>query len=287
MPDQTTINSGDSSSQAQELVPTVDISPVTEDRSPAEAQIPEAQKTEEVKKTETVKEEAKPEPKGEDFRFDKHPRFKELHQRVKNYEEELRELREAVAKQKQPDTPQEKPYKDWSQMKEDELLDWQASDPKGFLENQMKAAQYMAAKEFEAYKRQFDQQAEQQQRDARLASTYEQYASKNPDFDEMWDSGEIRDFMDKNPGHNAISAHMAMTTDKRIEAAKQEAVQKALAEYEAKLKTKRAASTVMSSGPATVPTSSEHADDRLQNPNKYGGKMTVLAERFAERQRQQ
>jgi hypothetical protein len=284
MPDETTINSGDSSSQAQELVPTVDISPVTVDHSPAEAPISEAQKTEEVtKETETVKEEAKPEPKGEDFRFDKHPRFKELHQRVKAQEEEIRKLREAATKQ--PEPPKEKPYKDWSGMDEDELLDWQAKDPKGFLENQMKAAQYMAAQEFEVYKQQLSQQTEQQQKDSMLAETYEKYASKNPDFDEMWDSGEIMEYMTKHPGHNAISAHQELTIDKRIEAAKDEAAKKALAEYEAKLKTKRAASTVMSSGPANVPTSAEHADDRLKNPNKYGGKMTVLAERFAERQR--
>ena len=172
-------------------------------------------------------------------------------------------------------------------MKEDELLDWQAQDPKGFLDNLNKAVQYTVSNELEAYKQRMDQQTEQVQHESKLAKTYEDYAKQNPDFDELWDSGTITEFMTKNPGHNAMSAHMAMTAETRLEAAKAEAAKKALEEYEVKLKTKRAASTVVSSGPANVPTSTEHADDRLNNPNKYGGRMTVLAERYAERLRQQ
>ena len=287
-----TINNpaSDSSSQAQtssELVSTVEFSPVSDaDPSPPEALNPEAPKE---TKEETGKESEEPKPKGDEFRFDKHPRFQELNRSVKEFREQNRVLQDEIEKIKssqQISTPKELPFKDWSQMSDDELLDWQASDPKGFLANLNKTVEYAVSQKLESYQNQLQQQSEKKQFESSVANTFESYAKTNPDFDEMWDSGEIQDYMQKHPGHNAMSAHMEMTGESRLEKIKQEAVDKALKEYETAQRSKRA-SKVMGSAPATVPTSSNHADDRLKNPKKYGGDTNVLVARLMERRRQE
>ncbi|MDV7396435.1 hypothetical protein RZS08_33885, partial [Arthrospira platensis SPKY1] len=56
------------------------------------------------------------------------------------------------------------------------------------------------------------------------------YEKENPDFRRMWDSGEIKRFMNDHPyhGYNAITAHKAITEKARIEAAQAAAEAKAL-----------------------------------------------------------
>jgi hypothetical protein len=36
------------------------------------------------------------------------------------------------------------------------------------------------------------------------------YMARNPDFEKMWNSGEIQAFIAENPGHNYLSAHEAL-----------------------------------------------------------------------------
>lgn len=291
--EETTINpASDSSSQAQssELVSTVEFSPAPDaDQSHGEATNPEAPK-DTTKSENNGKEGNEPKTKGDDFRFDKHPRFQELNKSVKEFREQNQRLQEELEKikasQQQPPTPKEMPFKDWSQMSDDELLDWQASDPKGFLNNLNQAVEYAVQQGIETYQQRQQQVTEKQRFESSVAKTFESYAKENPDFDTMWDSGEIQEYMQKNPGHNAISAHMAMTGEVRIEQIRKEAAEKALKEYEAAQRSKRA-SKVIGSAPATVPTSSNHADDRLKNPNKYGGDTNVLVARLMERRRQE
>jgi hypothetical protein len=289
MTDQQTINTAsDPSPQAfGELVSTVELP--TADPSPQEALNPEAQpevKTEVKTEGETVEsKEEEPKPKGDEFRFDKHPRFQELNRSVKEFREQNKQLLAEIESLKQQ-TPKEAPYKDWSKMSDDEVLDWQSSDPKGFLDNLNKAFDYAVEQKMSAYQEQVQRMTEKQSYESSLAKTFEEYAHQNPDFDELWDSGEIQDYMKKHPGHNAISAHMAMTSDAKLEKIKQEAADKALKEYEAAQRSKRA-TKVMGSAPASVPTSPNHADDRLKNPNKYGGDTNVLVARLMERRRQQ
>lgn len=298
-----TLNSGESSTPTHagdELISTVEFSTTAPaDTDPGEANNTQAQTQDAANKTEqtedTTPEGTTKEAKagdtadGEATRFDKHPRFVELNRRVKSFDEENRLLREELDKiktsltqqNKDPDPP---PFKDWSGMSEDELLDWQSTDPKGFLDNMLKRAEFVAQAKFDEYRTQLDQQSQKQSQEQAVVSTYEAYAKDNPDFDEMWDSGEIKSYMDKHPGHNPISAHMAMTADAKAEARAKEAAEKAVKEYEAALRSKRA-SNVLGAGPATIPTESRQADDRLKNPKKYGGITNVLTARLLERRK--
>ena len=217
-------------------------------------------------------------------RFDKHPRFVELNTRLKAAEEQNRQMLQKLSqletvKQQEASTtpPTELPYKDWSKMSTEDLLDWQDTDPKGFLDNINKFVSHSIESGITSYQQQLAQQAQQQTAEQKVVSTYEQYAKENPDFDEMWDSGKIKAFIDKHPGHNAISAHQAMTAERRIEAAVAEALKK----HETAIKSKRAASTVLGTGPASVPTASKQADNDLREPKKFGGPTAVLAARLA------
>ena len=47
--------------------------------------------------------------------------------------------------------------------------------------------------------------------DDRIVSTHARYAAKNPDFDSMWKSGKLQEYMKHHPGHNAISAHFMLS----------------------------------------------------------------------------
>lgn len=266
-----------------------------QDMEDAEAD-PEGANNTEVADGASKQAETKPDEVNEDEanadnnRFDKHPRFKELNSRLKEAEENNRKLITAFeqmqkAQQQAPDAQQQTPYKDWSQMSEDELLDWQAADPKGFLNNVGEFVKHHIQSGITQFKDQMTQETQKQTYESRLIDTFEAYAQKNPDFDEMWDAGDIKKFMDSNPGHNAISAHMAMTSDKRQQEAVQKAVDEALKEQQKALKSKRATAAVLPSGPTSVPPHADASDAKLRDPNKFGGSTQVLYQRLLERRK--
>jgi len=286
-------NTGTSSSpEGGELVETIGVSHPVANTEPEGAKNTEAESAKELEAggTETAETDEgvtdPPKPKGEEFRFDKHPRFIELNTRLKQAEETNRKILEelALAKSK-ADVKQEQAFRDWTQMKDEELLEWQTSDPKGYLENLKAFTQHAIQSGINEFKEQFQKQVEQQTYEQKIQSTYEAYAKENPDFDEMWDSGELKDFMDKHPGHNAISAHIMLTAEKRQQEAIEKAVAEALKKKEAEIKSKRAAAKVISAGPAVVPTPASESDDRLKNPTQYGGKANVLVQRLLERRK--
>mgnify|MGYP001049731310 CR=1 FL=1 len=104
-----------------------------------------------------------------------------------------------------------------------------------------------------------------------IQKTYQTYAEKNPDFATMWEKGDIQKYMDANPGHNAISAHMAMTVDARIEAARKEAAEKAAKNFKNKKNNQ-----VMGGGSGAR---NSNSDAMLKDPKKYGGRAAVAARR--------
>jgi myosin heavy subunit len=173
------------------------------------------------------------------------------------------------------------PFKDLNAMSDEEILDWQSENPKEFLTNLKKAVAY----ELMAEQQQLKEAAQKQEVETKVEQTYSSYAQENPDFDAMWDSGEIREFMEKNPGHNAISAHMAMTAEARQEKAVKAAVAKALKEAETARRSVRKTAAILGQGPTSVPTSPAASTDDLKNPNKFGGHTSVLAARLVERRR--
>ena len=227
---------------------------------------------------------------ADDTRFDRHPRFVELNTRLKAAEERNRNLETRLdeisrAPKKEAGT-EELPFKDTSKMSDDELLDWQSEDPKGFWENMNKQQEYNTQKAIEAALARNREESDQKTIETKVEATFEAYAKDNPDFDEMWDSGQIQKYMDANPGHNAISAHMALTQEKRQEAAIDAAVKKALAEADTQRRSTRAAARVMPAAPSSAPSTPGKADDELKDPNKYGGTTAVLARRLARRRAQ-
>jgi hypothetical protein len=215
---------------------------------------------------------------GED-RFDKHPRFVKLNDRVKAAEKRVAELEQLVNNEKTKATAEGNtetealPFKDTRKMSKDDLLDWQAEDPQGYHDNLVAQAKFELAKDMKA------DQKKNSVEDA-IAKTYEAYAKENPDFDEMWDSGDIREYMSKNPGHNAISAHMAMTSNKKVEKAVKDAEKRIMENLRAKRE-----SQVIPAGPSASRASSEtEIPTELKDTKKHGGLAAVLARRSQERE---
>ena len=295
--DQTTLNEGVESSTPQptpqsqgELVSTVDLMPTQPaDTDPEGANNTGADAVENA--AESVKADAGKPDEGLITRFDKHPRFVELNTRVKTAEESNRQLLDRIAKLEAqrssgPDagdngTPL--PFKDIAQMTDDELLDWQSSDPKGYYENLAKYNAHVTRTEFQQILAERDEQARQQAFESQIDRTYSAYANDNPDFDQMWDSGEITAYIDTHPGHNPISAHMALTAEARMQAKVDEAVKAALDKADADQRSKRATRSIMGAGPSRQPT--PPSDAELKDPKKYGGDTQVLTERLLARRR--
>ena len=157
-------------------------------------------------------------------------------------------------------------YKDVTQMSKEELIEWQEDDPHGYAANlyaQMRA-------ELKA------EQAQERQ-SATIKSTFQQYEEKNPDFRAKWDAGEIQSFMDANPGHNAISAHMIMTESSRLAAAVAKATKEAEERVTKNFQAKRNAEVISDGGQVR---SNSTTPDELKNPDKYGGVVSALAMRL-------
>ena len=230
----------------------------------------------------------KEKPAGDDDRFDKHPRFQELNRRVRESEERSRELErtlnELKSRAQAPDGSKPKgdgstaPFKDVSKMKPEELLDWQSEDPQGYYANLLAQAKHEISGDL-------NRGMEQRQKEDAIVSTYENFAKSNPDFDEMWDSGTLQEFMRGNPGHNAISAYHSLTADKKLQAATEKAAKEAEASFVKNQRAKRV-SDVLPQGPS-APGTFTHGDDALKDSKKFGGTTAVLAQRLADRRRNQ
>ncbi len=85
--------------------------------------------------------------------------------------------------------------KSFQEMEEDELRDLMDDDPKGFVEG---------------VTREMRSTLEADARQGAMEETIEKFASRHPDFDQMWDAGKIQEFVKDNPGHNAMSAYLVL-----------------------------------------------------------------------------
>lgn len=220
---------------------------------------------------------------GEDDRFDKHPRFQELNATVKA-EREARTKAEAELSllKRSPLSPEFIPpatdkaeFKDINTMTAEEIREWQEDDPLGFAQNLKQQAAWEA-------KQSIRNDSLRDETVTRIEKTFSTYAAENPTFNAMWESGEIERFMDANPGHNAISAHMILAKGDGA-AATQAAVAKAVKEAEERVTknflAKRNA-TVLAPGAAPRATA-DGIDPALTETSKYGGTKAVLASRLA------
>jgi len=207
------------------------------------------------------------EEKGEEARFDKHPRFQQLIKERNELKKMLEQEQGKKPSEKSADEPEEgSTLQKLMNMSEEELLEMNAEKPKEFLGNMV-----------DAIREQVKHEQTQAQHEQRTMNTYEDYAKDNPDILDMWESGELQAFLDENPAHNPISAHMYMTQEKR-EQEMREKIEKELADKYEKRQTARNNSRVLSRTPPA-----DYKPDKtpeLKDTRKHGGLNSVLASRI-------
>ena len=225
-------------------------------------------------------------------------RFKEVNEKLKDHEGkraeyerkmaslegELRAMQQIVARQpghqQRPGQPaqQQLDHKNITSMTDEEVLEELEKAPLAFIGNLARQLRHETAQHvMETLGKQGHQ--------AKVKSVFDEYAGKNPDMMEMINTGELKKFMDQNPYHNAISAHSFLKAQKlqsQFDAEKQKAIEEAVKKKEADLikqyQTKGRLGTTL--GGAPPPAGKATPDDMLKNPDKYGGKENVLADRL-------
>ena len=221
-------------------------------------------------------------------RFDQHPRFIELNNTVKK-ERAGRVAAEAKLSllEKSPigdnglglptDMVLPDGIKDLTKMSADELREFQEDHPEDYRDSLLAIAT-------QSIKSNLTNENTRNATISAIQNTFDEYAKQNPDFDDLWEKGEIPKYMKDHPGHNAISAHMALTSEKSVQAKIDAAVAKAVKDTEERVtknfQAKRDATVITASGTRTV---NDKVDTELKDTQQSGGRESVLAKRLAER----
>ena len=185
---------------------------------------------------------------------------------------ELQQVKETVVKPAQEE--RKLPYTDVTQVEDEKLIEWFNDNPKQFMSNLYSQMRHELRQELE-------QETGQKRAQDGFKRTMDSYREENKDFDDMWQKGEIKKFMDENPGHNMISAHQMLVKEKRLAEAVERARKEERENIIKQVKAKRHAS-VLGSGPAV---SSGPAEKELTNTKQKGGLTSVLADRLAQMRR--
>lgn len=229
--------------------------------------------------------------KGQEGRFDQHPdwiRMKEERDNAVLEAAKLKGVVEGITQVKGPEkvaggTPADElpkplvPYKDITKMSREEILEWMEDDPQGYEANRF--AQFMHERDIIDFQRN-----REIQKTTTIRGTFEQYEKDNPDFKQMWDSGEIKKYMDAHPGHNAISAHLILTKeaasrslDEKIKEAVDKTIKETTEKVTADFRAKRNAQTI-GDGPGGVKMGGANED--LKDTKTQGGLVSALAGRL-------
>ncbi len=218
---------GDSSSpdpSTGELFETMDIeSPETlpteepiQEEAAKEETLPEEAKAKETETQEKPQEtpeepEEKPEEKTEETDklepFHKHPRFQEMNKTIKELKAQVEQLTAKPAEE----TPEDLGYRDITKLTPDEIQDWQDEDPVGWAKNLLMQAKAEARNDIHA-------EAHQNTMRAAADKTLDDFVKAHPDFDEVYESRVLSQYCDEHPGHNIISAYLAINEEKAREA---------------------------------------------------------------------
>lgn len=231
---------GDSSSpdpSTGELFETMDIE--SPDTLPTEEPIQEEaakedtlQEEKEAKETETQEKPKEtpeePEEKTEETDklepFHKHPRFQEMNKTIK----ELRAQVEQLTAKPAEETSEDLGYRDITKLTPDEIQDWQDEDPVGWAKNLLMQAKAEVRNDIRA-------EAHQNAMRAAADKTLDDFVKAHPDFDEVYESRVLSQYCDEHPGHNIISAYLAINEEKAREAHSKE-VETLKASFEAEKK---------------------------------------------------
>ena len=262
---------GDSSSpdpSTGELFETMDIeSPET---LPTEEPIQEEaakedtlQEEKEAKETETQEKpketpeepEEKPEEKTEETDklepFHKHPRFQEMNKTIKELKAQVEQLTAKPAEE----TPEDLGYRDITKLTPDEMQDWQDEDPVGWAKNLLMQAKAEARNDIHA-------EAHQNTMRAAADKTLDDFVKAHPDFDEVYESRVLSQYCDEHPGHNIISAYLAINEEKAREAHGKE-VETLKASFEAEKK-------------AAIDAAVKEAVEKIQKQHRAKESVTVI-----------
>lgn len=186
----------------------------------------EAKETETQEKPKETPEE--PEEKTEETDklepFHKHPRFQEMNKTIK----ELRAQVEQLTAKPAEETPEDLGYRDITKLTPDEMQDWQDEDPVGWAKNLLMQAKAEARNDIHA-------EAHQNTMRAAADKTLDDFVKAHPDFDEVYESRVLSQYCDEHPGHNIISAYLAINEEKAREAHSKE-VETLKASFEAEKK---------------------------------------------------
>jgi hypothetical protein len=218
-------------------------------------------------------------------RFDQHPRFVELNAKAKTEREgriaaetKLSILTQSPIGSEVLSEPLPEGIKDISKMSADELREWNEDDPVGYANN-------LQALTLHNVKSNLTNENVRNATISGIEKTFTEYAASNPDFNDLWDSGAIPKYMEAHPGHNAISAHMAMTgaktTEEKIAAAVVKATQETEERVTKNFQAKRNAHII--DAQAATKGADVSIDAELKDTNQAGGRDAVLARRLEQR----
>lgn len=186
----------------------------------------EAKETETQEKPKETPEE--PEEKTEETDklepFHKHPRFQEMNKTIK----ELRAQVEQLTAKPAEETFEDLGYRDITKLTPDEMQDWQDEDPVGWAKNLLMQAKAEVRNDIRA-------EAHQNAMRAAADKTLDDFVKAHPDFDEVYESRVLSQYCDEHPGHNIISAYLAINEEKAREAHSKE-IETLKASFEAEKK---------------------------------------------------
>lgn len=226
--------------------------------------------------------ESPPAEPAKDVPFHEHPRWKEVMTENTSLKEQVLTLTgkvdgiTAMASTPGEEPGEDLPFTDITLLSEEERNEWFNEDRLGYEANLARQIRHETVQDLMGV-------LGDRELGTSIEQTFTKYESENETFRPMWDSGELGKYMDANPGHNAISAHMALTTQERVETAAAKAEKKGAADARKGIEAKKSAAT-MGAGPSMTGKETK-ADPRMKDPKKFGGTTNVLAQRLAERRK--
>ena len=213
----------------------------------------EAKETETQEKPKETPEE--PEEKTEETDklepFHKHPRFQEMNKTIKELKAQVEQLTAKPAEE----TPEDLGYRDITKLTPDEIQDWQDEDPVGWAKNLLMQAKAEVRNDIRA-------EAHQNAMRAAADKTLDDFVKAHPDFDEVYESRVLSQYCDEHPGHNIISAYLAINEEKAREAHGKE-VETLKASFEAEKK-------------AAIDAAVKEAVEKIQKQHRAKESVTVI-----------
>ena len=156
-------------------------------------------------------------------------RIKQLVERAKDAEERYAQLEARFARLEQGGGKTEE-LPNVLELENNDILERLNENPKGFMSDLTRQIRTELMDDLNRTQSQNHTEAQMR----RAMKTFEDFGSKHSDFDEMWDDGHgpIGEFMEQNPGHNAISAYHEITAENRIKAAVEDSKKALTAQFE-------------------------------------------------------